>query len=110
MHRYYHPDLRKIIENFQCDACQRYKVDGRGLGHLPPRDVRTAPWEQEDVDLIGPWKVQTKTGRIYDFIALTSIDRVTGLAELIRVENKTSDHIATKFDESWLSRYPRPMS
>ena len=110
MKRYYHPELRKIIDNFHCDACQRYKVDGRGLGHLPPRDVRTAPWEQVDVDLIGPWKVQTRTGRIYEFIALTSIDRVTGLAELIRVENKTSEHIADKFDESWLSRYPRPIS
>ena len=62
------------------------------------------------MDLIGPWKVQTRTGRIYDFIALTSIDRVTGLAEIIRVENKTSEHIADKFDESWLSRYPRPIS
>ena len=38
------------------------------------RDVRTAPWEQVDTDLIGPWEVQTRTGRIYEFSALTSID------------------------------------
>ena len=110
MHRYYHPALRKKIEAFTCDACQRYKVDGRGFGHLPARDVRAAPWEQVDTDLIGPWKVQTRTGRIYEFSALTSIDRVTGLAELIRIENKTSEHVTSKFDESWLSRYPRPFS
>ena len=110
MHRYFHPELRKIIDDFQCDACQKYKVDGRGFGHLPARDVRTAPWEQVDTDLIGPWKVQTRTGRIYEFSALTSVDRVTGLAELIRIDNKTSEHVARKFEESWLSRYPRPFS
>ena len=110
MQRYYHPKLRQKIENFHCDACQRYKTSGRGYGHLPPRDVRAAPWEQVDVDLIGPWTVQTRTGRVYTFIALTSIDRVTGYPELIRVENKTAEHVASKFEESWLSRYPRPLS
>ena len=24
----------KNIDNFECDACQKYKVDGRGFGHL----------------------------------------------------------------------------
>ena len=57
MHRYYHPKLRSKINNIKCDACQRYKVSGRGFGHLPPRDVIAAPWEQVDVDLIGPWAV-----------------------------------------------------
>ena len=52
------------------------------------------------MDLIGPWTVQTRTGQIYEFSALTSIDRVTGLAELIGVDNKTSDHVAGKFVEA----------
>ena len=81
MHRYFHPELRKIINQFKCDACQRYKAEGRGFGHLAPREVRTAPWEQVDVDLIGPWKITTRTNRTYEFLALTCIDRVTGLAE-----------------------------
>ena len=49
---------------------KKYKVDGRGFDHLPARGVRTAPWEQVDIDLIRPWKVQTRTGRIYEFSAL----------------------------------------
>ena len=110
MSRYFHPKLRRKIENFHCNACQKIKVDTRNYGLLPARDVRAATWEQVDVDLIGPWTVQTRTGQIYEFSALTSIDRVTGLAELIRVDNKTSDHVAGKFMESWLSRYPRPFS
>ena len=88
MNRYFHPDLRNIIDNFEYGACQKYKVDGRGFGHFPARDVRTAPWEQVDTDLI----------------------RVTGLAELIRINNKTSEHVAAKFEVSWLSRYPRLFS
>ena len=62
-------------------------MHGRAMGHLPARDVRAAPWEQVDVDLIGPWKVTTGTGKVYEFLALTSIDRVTGLPELIRNNN-----------------------
>ena len=65
MNRYFHPDLRKFIDNFECDACKKYKVDGRGFGHLPTRDVRTAPWEHVDTDFIGPWKVQTRTGKVH---------------------------------------------
>ena len=66
------------------------------------------PWQQVDVDLIGPWEVPTGTGRIYKLKALTCIDRVTNLPELIRIDCKDSDHIAAKFEECWLSRYPRP--
>lgn len=38
------------------------------------------------------------------------IDRVTGLAELIRIQETTSMHVTAKFEECWLTRYPRPMS
>ena len=110
MGRFCHPHLRKKISEFKCDACQRFKMDLRGAGHLPARDVRAAPWEQVDVDLIGPWSVEVKTGKVFEFSALTSIDRVTGLAELIRIDEKTAMHVAAKFDESWLSRCPRPMA
>jgi len=77
---------------------------------MAPRTVRAAPWEQIDVDLIGPWSVDVRTGNSYEFMALTCIDRVTGLAELIRIDDKTAQHVAAKFDELWLSRYPRPYS
>ena len=58
------------------------------------------------VDLVGPWTVNVRTGSSYAFMAFTCIDRVTGLAELIHIEYKTSMHVAAKFDECWISRYP----
>ena len=63
-----------------------------------------------DVDLIGPWRITTSTNRTYEFQALTFVDRVTGLAELIRIDNKESAHVADKFAECWLAGYPWPIT
>ena len=43
-----------------------------------------------------------------EFNALTCIDPVTNLTELIRIDRKSSAHIGAKFEQQWLSRYPRP--
>ena len=95
------------MDAYNCDACQCHKLDGRSAGHLAPHTICAVPWEQVDIDLIIPWTVQVKTGSLYEFMALTCIDRITGLAELICIDNKTMIHIAAKFDEYWLLRYPR---
>ena len=105
--RYYHRDLRRLVDNFNCDYCQRNKLDGRGYGFLPEREVRSIPFEECAVDLIGPWTVQVR-GRPYEFSALTAIDTVTNLVELIRIDNKESNTVARKFAQCWLTRYPWP--
>ena len=66
------------------------------------------PWREVAVDLIGPWQLQI-ANQDFEFSALTMIDMVTNLAEVVRIENKTSDHVAMQFENTWLSRYPRPM-
>jgi hypothetical protein len=48
------------------------------------------------------------SGNPYKFSALTAIDTVANLVELIRVDNKTSETIARKYAQCWLSRYPWP--
>jgi transposase InsO family protein len=37
------------------------------------------------------------------------IDMVTNLVEVVRIDNKTAAHVALHFENTWLSRYPRPM-
>lgn len=32
---YYHPNMRAQIENYNCDTCQRHKLQGKGYGLLP---------------------------------------------------------------------------
>ena len=63
------------------------------------------PFNECAVDLIGPWVVQVN-GKAYKFNALTAIDTVSNLVELVRIENKTSEHIAQLYAQLWLARYP----
>jgi hypothetical protein len=37
--RYHNHNLRGYIDNFNCDYCQRNKLDGKGYGLLPEREV-----------------------------------------------------------------------
>ena len=65
------------------------------------------PFNECAVDLIGPWVIQVQ-GKPLEFNALTAIDTITNLVELVRIDNKTSDHIARQFTQLWLARYPWP--
>eukprot|EP00957_Ditylum_brightwellii_P044319 3362573-Ditylum_brightwellii.AAC.1 len=65
------------------------------------------PWDEVAVDLIGPWRMQVN-GQEVEFNALTCIDPVTNLVEMIRLDNKTSGHVARQFENIWLARFPRP--
>jgi hypothetical protein len=65
------------------------------------------PFEEYTVDLIGPGVVQV-CDKPYEFNALTVINTVTNLVELIRVDDKTSDTITRRYAQCWLSRYPWP--
>jgi hypothetical protein len=74
---------------------------------LAPREVKLVPWDTVCIDLIGPWKIKV-AGQDVVVRALTCIDPVTNLTELVRIENKTMEHVAQQFENVWLSRYPRP--
>jgi hypothetical protein len=66
---------------------------------LPPREAPLVPWDEVAVDFIGPWKIEIQ-GQEIEFNALKSMDPVTNLLEMICIKNKTSDHIATQFENS----------
>jgi len=65
------------------------------------------PWREVAVDTIGPWTIEA-AGIKATFNALTIIDTTTNLVEVIRLDNMTAAHTARKFEQAWLSRYPRP--
>jgi hypothetical protein len=56
--RYHHRDLHQMVDNLNCDFCQRNKLDGKGYGFLPEHEVQSILCEECTVDLVGPWKVQ----------------------------------------------------
>jgi len=92
-----------------CEACQKNKHLGQGYGHLPPRNDLSTPWEEVALDLIGPWEVPIPNLGVIHIAALTAIDTATGLAEIVRIDHKSAAHIALKFEQMWLARYPRPL-
>lgn len=104
---FYFPNLKDRCAQLNCDTCQRNKALGAGFGELPSRNAPLLPWNEVAVDLIGPWRMSVQ-GVDVEFNALTCIDPVTNLVELILIHNKTAAHIAQQFENCWLSRYPRP--
>ncbi len=66
--QYYHRDLRWLIDNYHCNHCQRNKLDGKGYGILPKREMQMMPFEECAVDLIGPWIIQVNE-KPYEFNA-----------------------------------------
>ena len=108
---YYHPRLSARCEDLisRCDACQCNKPSLRGYSELPPRNAVNTAWQEVAINLIGPWTF-TVNGASYTFCALAMIDMVTNYCELIRIDNKSAAHVGLKFENEWLSRYPRPQS
>jgi transposase InsO family protein len=49
------------------------------------------------------------SGHDLEFMALTIIDMVSNLVELVRIDNTTAAHVAIQFENTWLARYPRPL-
>jgi len=108
--RYHHPHLKSMVRTVvrDCETCRRYKLSGPGYGELAEKDVTSIPWRENHVDLIGPWKVKVNNMNV-EFNALTVIDPATNLVELIRIERKTAEHVAQKYANCWLARYPWPL-
>ena len=108
---FYHGErLKDTVETTvrRCPICQDAKLPPRGVGELATREAILAPWEEVHVDCIGPWTLDFQ-GREVTIDALTCIDPVSNLVELLRVDNKTAAHVAMKFENNWLARYPRPV-
>jgi len=102
--------LRKHTEQYiqKCEVCQKNKLPGRGYGLLAPRQAQLVPWHEVAVDLIGPWEIEMH-GYTLSFRALTIIDTVTNYCEVVRITTKKAAYIGLMFENTWLSRYPRPM-
>ena len=96
---FWFPRMKVAIAQFtnSCEICQRYKPSNRPTGFLAPKELQDMnPWDQVDVDLIGPWKVDIQ-GLELSFRALTCIDPIISISEIIPIENATSLVITVAF-------------
>ena len=104
---FYYPNLRMLCDEYNHAVCAKNKLLGAGYRHFPSRHANLIPWEDVIANLIGPWKVKINEQEIF-FNALTCIDPVTNLVEMIRIDSKTSRHNRQQFENCWLNRYPHP--
>ncbi len=59
------------------------------------------------MDLIGPWVVKVHATP-YEFFALTAIDTVNNLVELVRIFDTLSETVSIMYAQCWLARYLLP--
>ena len=106
------PSMRRDVDRHvaHCKKCQLCKKTlNKKYGHLPAKEAKYAePWKRVNVDMVGPMKVQDKTGKLHEFLALTMIDPATGWFEVKDVPKADTHHVSAAFDDTWLARYPRP--
>jgi len=110
MAKLYWPGMHKHIHEHvkTCDVCQRVKGPRKKYGKLPVKvHPPLVPWNRVDVDLIGPFTVNTPKGK-FELRALTMIDPATGWFEVKDVVSPSAKDAMEAFDDTWLSRYPRP--
>jgi hypothetical protein len=102
--------LREKVEQCcrTCHICQLTKKQKKKYGHLPPKKAEEAiPWKRVNVDVIGPYTVETQKGK-KTLIAMTMIDPATGWFEIAPLEENNSYATQRALDSYWLARYPRP--
>ena len=106
---FFHPDLASTVRRHvtSCVTYQQMKTGQRQYGQLAPRQAPLLPWNEVHVDSIGPWKIKVN-GLDLEFCALTMLDPVFNLLEIVPREGTTSLESAELFRNAWLSRYPRP--
>ena len=106
----YWESMEKDIKEYTkvCKTCQKYKKKRKKYGKLPSKVVDLTPWECVCVGLIGPYTVTDKMGNDRVLTAMTFIDPATGWFEVTKIPEKNSARISQIFNNTWLSRYPRP--
>ena len=106
-----HPKLHTACKEYvdNCDICKRMKTGHRQEGQLAPRIAIAAPVH---VDCIGNWRFEVSKSVVSNLCALTMIDPITNLLEIVHLPRAApnAETVMQAFENTWLSRYPKPMT
>ena len=81
VHPKFHTTCKEYVDN--CDVCKRMKTGHQQEGQLVPRIAIAAPWEEVHVDCISNWRSDIIKSVVLNLCALTMIDPVTNLLEIV---------------------------
>jgi IS30 family transposase len=104
------PGLTRNVKSFckTCKLCQFNQKTKTQYGKIPVKMAEATPWEIVQVDLIGPWKVKTRSG-VKTLTCFTAIDPDTSWPEICEITDKRSQTVMDAFQNNWLCLYPRPI-
>ena len=101
---YYYPKgLYQLCKTFVCPInCAKSKSRGsnKEYGHLAPRHAKVTPWNEVQVDCVGPWIITSNDGTEFVFSALTCIDPVINLVDIILLDgsNPGAQYCGERFE------------
>ena len=105
--RFYLKGLNELCKSFVCPIhCDASKtIGGKEHGKLQAKTARLVLWDEVHVDCIGPWTITASDRAEYKFNALTCIDPVTNLVDIIRLNgsNPKAGYCGQHFEICWLS-------
>ena len=71
-----------------CEFHHEFYVHDNQCAKRHGSDANLNPWHDDHVNMIGPWTIPVKGNDDQKFMALTSLDPVFNLLEIIQVPNK----------------------
>jgi hypothetical protein len=85
--RMYWKDMHTSIGSLtkSCRACKVNKKRKLKYGHLRPKTIITVPWRVLCVDIIRPYTLKGKDGKIIDFMVLTMINPATSWFKVVEL-------------------------
>ena len=105
--RFYRKGLNEMCKSFVCPIhCTASKtISGKEHGHHSVKQARLVPWDKIHVDCIIPWTITAVDGAEYEFNALTCINPVTNLVDIIRLNgsNPKAGYCGQHLEICWLS-------
>ena len=95
---FWFPQMKSMIMEVVKKMSLLPKVQGQSC-HLPSKNVQHLnPQDEVHVDMRGPWKVNMNNFE-YQFRAITCIDAIIKLPEVIPVDNARSQTVANAFGD-----------
>jgi hypothetical protein len=107
----YWRNMKRDVQEFTngCSICQKYKISKEFESGFDTSEQKNRPFEHIGIDTVGPLPISRDGQGVEYRHVLTIIDYCTRLVELCPLSNLNSIEVASKFDEIWLCRYPRPL-
>ena len=110
LEHFHHRDIETECNRHvkECNSCTKVRRGSRVYGEASPWDASTPPWKEVHCNSVGPWKIELRETEL-TLHAMIMIYPCTNLVEIKHTISTTAKEGTAAVENSWLSRYPRPL-